>query len=124
MTGDTANGKSMSVIKALLPRKFEFGDRPRGGHAEHQVAGNRDGRDVKREPHRGPRHRIGDGDEVRADALGQRLHEHDQQRQQQEQAQEQQRHGNQHQAGRPLPAPSGQCFSGRHVATGPSVARR
>ena len=55
MTGETENGRSISVISRLLPRKLELGDRPGGDDAEDDVEHDRDRRDQQRQPDRGER---------------------------------------------------------------------
>ena len=46
MTGETANGRSISVVSRLLPGKVELGDRPSGAHTEDEIARHGDGRGV------------------------------------------------------------------------------
>ena len=126
-SGDDRRHRERQVDESdqgALAAKFEFGDGPGGRDPEHEVAGNRDGRHLEREPDRFPSHRVGNGDDVCTGTLGQRLGEHHEQRHHQKQAEEQQRHGDQQQTARPGAAPVRERFSGRHVATLPSAARR
>ena len=73
ITGLTENGRSISVIRKVLPRKSNFGDRPGRDHAEHQIEADRDRRDQQRQPDRGQRFRLGQRGEIGADAFGKRL---------------------------------------------------
>ena len=91
ITGDTENGRSISVISTLLPRKCELGDGPRGRDAEHEVERHGDRRGEQREPDRRRASGSRDRCEVDAEALAQRLDEHERQRHEQEQREEGQR---------------------------------
>jgi hypothetical protein len=70
MTGLTENGRSISVIRKVLPRNSNFRDRPGRDHAEHEVEGDRDRRHQQRQPDRRQRLRLGERGEIGADALG------------------------------------------------------
>ena len=74
-TGDTANGRSISVVSSRLPRKSNSGDRPRGGNAEDRIGGHRQRGDEERQPDR--RQRLGRLDRlhVRLPPIAQRLDE-------------------------------------------------
>ena len=64
MTGDTANGRSISVMQQVAAREPELGDRPAGGEAEEQIGGHGDRRGEQRQPERGERIGLGDGGAV------------------------------------------------------------
>ena len=49
ITGETANGRSIRVIRTFLPRKLELGDAPGRGDAEDEVQRHRDARDQQGE---------------------------------------------------------------------------
>ena len=89
MTGDTANGRSMSVIKVLLPRNWNLAIAQAAATPNTRLRGTRSRRHQQGELDRRPRHGIGDGGEVCADAFGEGLDEYREQRQHQEQAEEQ-----------------------------------
>ena len=60
-TGETENGRSISVIRKALALEVELGDRPGGGDAEDEVERHGDGRDEQRQPDRGERVGIAEG---------------------------------------------------------------
>ncbi len=57
ITGETENGRSISVISKRLAAELELGDRPGRGDAEDQVERHRDRRDEQRQPDRRPARR-------------------------------------------------------------------
>ena len=58
MTGETANGRSISVMSRFLPRKVELRDRPARADAEHEIGRHGDRRGEQRQPQRGEGVRI------------------------------------------------------------------
>ena len=90
-TGDTENGRSISVIRNCLPRNWNLVMAQAAAHAEHQVHRQRDGRDQQGQTDRRPGVRLDDGLQVQGPTLAEGLGEYRGQRHQQEQRQEQQR---------------------------------
>jgi len=74
MTGLTENGRSISVIRNVLPRNSNFA-------IEHEIQGDRDRRHQQRQPDRGQRLRLGQRGEIGADAFRKGRREHHHQRQ-------------------------------------------
>ena len=69
MTGETENGRSISVMSTLLPGKLELRDRPRRGDAEDEVERHRDRGGEQRQLDRGERVRLDDRREVDVEAF-------------------------------------------------------
>ena len=87
MTGDTANGRSMSVIKVLLPRNSNLAIAQAAATPNTRLKGTAMAATVSVSLTAAQAIGVGDrGERKRADALGQRLDEHREQRQHQKQA--------------------------------------
>ena len=92
MTGETENGRSISVIKQVLAHELEFRNRPGGGQAEERAHRHRDRRGKARQIDGVQGVRRDHGREVGFHAVFQRLAEDQQQRHEQEQGEKDQRH--------------------------------
>ncbi len=91
MTGETENGRSISVIRNCLPRKSCLAIGPGGGDAEHDVQRHGDGGGEQRQPDGRQRVGLDDRCQIGLPALLERFDEHRDQRQQQEGGEERQR---------------------------------
>ena len=100
ITGDTANGRSISVVSSCLPRKVELARSPSRADAEHQVRRHGDRRGEQRQRQR--RQRVGLAGSPsgrRPSPCRKRLGEHGDERQHEKQQQEPERDGRQQPSG-------------------------
>ena len=88
ITGETENGRSISVTSSALAAELELGDRPGRADAEDDVERHRDRGDQQRQPDRRARVGIGDARRDRRRALRERLGEDDRERRDEEQSRE------------------------------------
>ena len=96
ITGDTANGRSISVVSRFLPGKSNFAIAQPAQTPNTQIGRHGDRRGQQRQPQRGQRVRLANRvDDTRPTPLAKRLDEHRDERQHQEQRQEQQGDGRQ-----------------------------
>ena len=87
-TGETENGRSISVVRNALPLNSYFATAPRGGNAEHQVERHGDGRHQQRQLDRRDGVAVGERLEVGLGAFAEGLDEDQHQRQHQHQRHE------------------------------------
>ena len=91
MTGDTENGRSISVIRNALPRNSYLAIAQAAATPNTRLAGTAIAATISVKLDRGDRVRIGERGEIGADAAAQRLGKDDDEREQQKQAEEDQR---------------------------------
>ena len=98
ITGETANGRSISVSSSPLPRNSYLVIAQAAQVPNTVFNGTRDGGDRQRHAHRRQRIALGQRREIRGDSLGEGLHEYGDERQQQEHCQVEHGHAHQHDA--------------------------
>ena len=114
-TGDTENGRSISVVSDALAAKLELRDAPGGGDTESGVHRNRDRRDEQGQPDRSLDVRIGKRREVAGEPMRERLGEDDRERHEEKQAEEGQRRNDQQRARK-------RAFAGDRLGAAPGRA--